>query len=193
MLILSAYTLYTILIYKRGTSLLRGTTSRAVFVAMIISVLFLGNMLTLYPSPYALGTSYQNTRSEVAGMEYFFDHRNVTTPLTGISIAPERFAALLLTPEEITIQRLSKYYLNNKDHIPWHFGYDNNSSISSAYDKETDLAITSKDRVTYTDIFPDMAKHRFTTQDFQRLEFDPGVDALYSNGGFDFFKINVMS
>ena len=189
MLILSAYTLYTILIYKRGTSLLPGTTFRAVFVAMIISGLFLGNMLTLYPSPYDLGTSYQNTHSEVAGMEYFFDHRNITTPLTGISVAPGRFADLLLTPERRTILRLPMYL---EDHVPWHFGYDTNSSLSSAYDKETDLVIMPKDRVIYTDIFPDMAKHRFTKQDFQQLEIDPGVDALYSNGVFDFFKINVM-
>ncbi len=191
MVILSAYTLYTILIYKRGTSLLRGTTFAAVFVAMIISGLFLGSMLNLYPSPYNFYVSYQNTHLEVTGMEYVYHHRNVTIPLTRITIDFRTFSNAILTPEERTLQHISRYS-EDKDLVPWHFGYDTNSSLSLAYDKETDLVIIQKDRLLYTDNFPDMAKYRFTKQDFKQLEIDPGVDALYSNGEFDFFKINVM-
>lgn len=192
MLILSAYTLYSILIYKKETSLLLGTTFALVIVAMILSGLFLGGLLSLYPSPYNLGTSYHNTHSEVMGMKYVYDHRNVTIPLAGISIAPGRFAGALLTSEERTTQRLP-LYLGDKDKVPWHFGYDTNSSLSSAYYKETDLVLISRDRVIYTDIFRDMAKHRFTRQDFQRLETDPGVNAIYSNGELDFFKVDVFN
>jgi hypothetical protein len=192
MLILSAYTLYTLLIYKRKYSLLKGTTFAVVIAAMILSGLFFGGLLSLYPSPYNFGTSYHNTHSEVVGMKYVYDHRNATIPLTGISIAPGRFAGAFLTPEERTIQCLP-LYLRDQNRVPWHFGYDTNSSLSSAYDKETNLIIVPRDRVIYTDIFPDMAKHRFTRQDFQKLEIDPGVDALYSNGEFDFFKVNVFN
>jgi hypothetical protein len=46
--------------------------------------------------------------------------------------------------------------------------------------------------VFYTDIFPNMAQYRFTTQDFERLKVDPGVDSIYSNGEFDFFKVIMM-
>ena len=83
-------------------------------------------------------------------------------------------------------------YLKEEDRAPWHFGYDNHSSLSLLYGKENDLVITPRDKVIYTDIFPDMAQHRFTTQDFARLKVDPGVDAVYSNGEFDFFKVNEM-
>ncbi len=190
MLILSAKTLYSILIYKKRTSLLQGTTLSAV-VAIILSSLFFGGMLSLYPSPYNLVLSYHNTYSEVLGMKHVYDHRNVTIPLTGISIAPRRYAEALLTSEERTTQRLP-LYLGNQYRVPWHFGYDANSSLSSSYDKETDLVIIPRDRVIYTDIFPDMAKHRFTRQDFQRLKIDPGVDAIYSNGELDFFKVNAL-
>jgi hypothetical protein len=190
MSILSAYTLYTILTYKGGTYLLRGTIISAVFVVMILSGIFVCNLLILYPSPYNLGISYHSTYSEVAGMEYVFDHRNIATPLTGISVAPERFAGLLLTQEERAIQSLLMTF---KYDVPWHFGYDANSSLSLAYKKETDLVIIPRDRVLYTDIFPDMEKFRFTKQDFQQLGIDPGVDTLYSNGEFGFFKITVIS
>ena len=66
------------------------------------------------------------------------------------------------------------------------------SSISSIYSRETDLVIVPKDKVIYVDLFPDMAQHRFTSQDFERLKIDPGVDFIYSNGEFDFFKVTVM-
>jgi hypothetical protein len=191
MSILSAYALYTILTYKREPLLLRGTVFAAVFVIVIILGLFLGGLLNLYPSPYNLGQSYHNTHKEVVGMKYVYDHRDVTTPLTGISTAPGRLANALLTLEGRTIQRLPPYF-EEQDRTPWHFGYDTHSSLSAVYGKEKDLAVISQDRVLYTDIFPDMAQHRFTYQDFERLKIDPGVDAIYSNGGFDFFKVTMV-
>jgi hypothetical protein len=191
MSVLSAYALYTILTYIRGTSLPRRTTFAMVIVVVVISGLFMGGMLNLYPSPYNLGMSYHNTHSEAAGMEHVYDYRDVTTPLSGISVAPGRFADALLAPEERAIQRLPMY-LEAEDKVPWHFGYDMDSSISSIYSRETDLVIVPKDKVIYVDLFPDMAQHRFTNQDFERLKIDPGVDFIYSNGEFDFFKITAM-
>lgn len=190
MLILSTYTLDAILVHERRPFLLRRTIFSVILVVIILSGLFLGGLLKLYPSPYICGTNYHSTHSEVAGMEYIFDHHNLATPLTGISIFPGRFAMAFLTLEERAILRSPTHL---EAHVPWHFGYDKNSSLSSAYDKNTDLAIASRDRALYTDIFPYMAEYRFTRQDFQQLEIDPGVDALYSNGGFDFYKVNVMT
>jgi hypothetical protein len=187
----SAYALYNILTYKRETSLLRGTTFASVFVIVIISGLFLGSLFNLYPSPYNLGMSYHNTDSEVAGMEHIYDYRDVTTPLSGITVAPGRFADALLTPKERAIHHIPMY-LKERDRVPWRFGYDIHSSLSSVYDKEIDLIIIQKDKALYTDVLPDMAQHRFTKQDFERLKIDPGVDAIYSNGEFDFFKVTMM-
>lgn len=191
MMILSAYAIYRILISKRDTPIQAGAIFAAIFAIVAISGLFLVGFLDLYPSPYNLGTSYHTTHSEVVGMEHVYDHRDVTTPLFGITVAPGRFADALLTPEERSVQRLPAY-LKEEDRAPWHFGYDNHSSLSLLYGKENDLVITPRDKVIYTDIFPDMAQHRFTTQDFARLKVDPGVDAVYSNGEFDFFKVNEM-
>jgi len=192
MSILSAYTLYITLACVRGTTpLLRKTTFTSICTIVIISGLFIGGMLSLYPSPYLPGASYHNTHSDVAGMKYVFEHRDVTTMLSGISIAPGRFAAAFLAPEERVIQRLPTY-LGDRDRVPWHFGYDTNSSLSLAYGEETDLVITLKDKLLYIDVFPGMAPDRFTNQDFERFKIDPGVGLIYSNGEFDFFKITTM-
>ena len=191
MMILSAYAIYRILISKRDTPIQAGAIFAAIFAIVAISGLFLVGFLDLYPSPYNLGTSYHTTHSEVVGMEHVYDHRDVTVPLSGISVAPGRFADALLAPEERAIQRLPMYP-DDEDKVPWHFGYDMTPSISSLYSRETDLVIIPKDKVIYVDIFPDMAQHRFTNQDFERLKIDPGVDSIYSNGEFDFFKITAM-
>jgi hypothetical protein len=188
--IFSAYTLYYILTCKRRISLAERIPFASIFVIVIISGLFLGGSLSLYPSPYKLTPSYQITHSEFAGMTFFYENRDVHTPLSGITTPIWGFANLILTPEEIATQHLPR---SLKDHrAPWHFGYDNYTSVSFLYDTETDLIITQPDRVFYTDLFPEMAQERLTTQDFDRLKIDPGIDFIYSNGEFDFYKIVMM-
>ena len=55
-----------------------------------------------------------------------------------------------------------------------------------------DMIITQSDRQIYRDIFPDMAKLRFTEQDLEQLDYDPGISFLYSNGGFDLQKVTMV-
>jgi hypothetical protein len=123
-------------------------------------------------------------------MTFFYEHRDVNVPVTGITVAPGRFSHAFLTPEERSIQSLPMY-LEGKV-VPWHFGYDKHHTLSTLYTNETDMIITQKDRLQYVDLFPDMAKFRFTGQDFERVEYDRGINFLYSNGGFDLQKITTV-
>jgi len=121
-------------------------------------------------------------------MKFFFENREMNIPLTGITIAPGRFAAMLLPPAEISAHCLPMYL--EADRVPWHFGYDNYTSLSSLFDRETNLIITQKDKTIYTDYFPDIAQYRFSNQDFERLSRDDGISLFYSNGGFDLWSIS---
>jgi hypothetical protein len=76
--------------------------------------------------------------------------------------------------------------------VPWHFGYDKHHTLSTLYTNEMDMIITQKDRLQYVDLFPDMAELRFTERDFERLDYDPGISFLYSNGGFDLQKVTMV-
>jgi hypothetical protein len=109
-------------------------------------------------------------------------------PLSGISVAPVRLSYLLLTPTERAVQRLPL----SSQVPPWHFGYDNYSSISTSYDEETDIVIVQRDKVIYKDYFPEMAQYRFNTRDFERLHEDPGASLLYSNGGLELWMVAIM-
>lgn len=191
--IFAAYFFAYLLTGERKGSGLQRSSLKTTFVILVIASLFLGGVLNLYPSPYNLTQSYQTTQSEVAGMAYIYEYRDTDIPLSGITIAPGRFAHALLTPEERAIQNLPMY-LEDQDRIaPWHFGYDRYASISSVYNEETDLAITQRDKLIYVDYFPDMAQYRFTDQDFEQLAGDPGINFLYSNGGFGLWKVTVMT
>jgi hypothetical protein len=159
-------------------------------IAMIVLLggLFLNGILNLYPSPYTNSMTSQTTQSDVLGMTYFFQYHNVTTPVSGFHTPVGRFAYLLLSPQEKAVQNLPNY-LKDEDRPPWHFGYDQFPSIAYSYDTETNLIIMQSDKSYYKDYFPEMAKYRITTQDFERLNFDSGVNLVYSNGGFDLLTI----
>lgn len=150
---------------------------------------FLGGMMNLYPSPYILKTNPHSTQTELNGMNWLFNNRNLDIDITGMTIAPKRLAELLLTSEEVRAQNVP-YYLEGELIAPYHFGYDNDSLLSNSYEKDMYLALTDRDKSIYIDIFPEIAELRWTSTDFDKLEYDLSVDKLYSNDGFDIWYIN---
>lgn len=187
--VFAAYLISHILIWSRDSKkrFIPGLT-RVVVIVLLVG-LFLSGMLNLYYSPYNMILNPQTSHSEVSGMSFLFEYRNVTFPISGLTAAPGRFADLLLTPEEKGAQYIRSRYLNQKDLAPWHFGYDHFPSISSSYNQRTNLIITQRDTVIYTDYVPEMAKYRFFSQDFERLKHDSGASLIYSNGGFNLLTI----
>ena len=167
------------------------------FALALVIILLVGvsihGMLKLYPSPYLVSSSYQTTQTEVEGMNWLFHSRNLDIKITGISIAPGRFANLLLTPEEKRAQRLPGYwYLTEEAKAPFHFGYDNHSSLSASYNEDVYLGLTQRDKSIYADVLPEMAELRWYPSDFEKLEHDRGVDKLYSSGGFDVWYVHTL-
>jgi len=171
-------------------SILLNPCIKSLFALIVIFGLFVGGLLALYPSPYILSPSWQNTHSEVEGLLFSYVHRDVTIPLTGISITPGRSSHTFLTPEERITQKLPLYLEDQR--VPYRFGYDVNSSISSVYAYEIDIIIIQKDKKRYLDALPEIEEFRYTRQDFDRLRIDPALHYLYSNGEFDYYKVNIQ-
>jgi hypothetical protein len=184
--------------YLMSYMLFRSRNSKKIFIAWTIKIavivvlvcLFLSGLLTLYNSPYNKTlNNEQTTYSEISGMSFLFNYRQVIIPISGLTAAPGRFADLLLTPEGKAAQDIPDWYLDDKNKVPWHFGYDKFSSIAYSYNETTNLVITQKDKAIYTDYVPNMAKYRFFSYDFERLKNDSGASHIYSNGGFDLLEI----
>lgn len=183
----TAYLLSYLLISKTKGYLSLKPLMCSIFVIIFVFCLFMGGLLALYPSPYTLSTNLQNTHSEVTGVIYVLDHRDVSIPIYEISGVIGRFSYAFLNPEERVMHKLPLYF--EQQRIPSHFGYNNNLSISTIYTAETDIVLTQIDKRMYIDTFPEMAEYRFTTTDFDRIKVDPGIHFIYSNGEFEYFKI----
>lgn len=171
---------------ERKNRFIPGLTKAGLVV--VITCLFLSGLLNLYASPWGMTMTSQSTRSEVTGMVYFLEYRNVSAPISGFGFPVGRFADLLLPREKRSVQNLPQY-IDKKDYPPWHFGYDQVPSIANLYRNETYLLLPQQEKSRYTDYYPEMAKYRITMGDFERLYSDNGANLIYSNGGFDFLTI----
>jgi hypothetical protein len=153
-------------------------------------MLFIHGILIIYPSPYLVSTSWHTTQTEVAGMNWTFHHNDAELSITGISAVPLRFAHLLLTPEEQAEQRIP-WRMPEYLKVPHRFDYDNHTTLSASFENDLYLIVLDRCRSIFVDVLPELAEIRFMPDDFERLEHDQSLNKIYTNGGFDFWKINV--
>jgi hypothetical protein len=191
--IFAGFTLYKIL-EKAGVSWSRNYILNKLAPVLVIFILiatFASGALQLYPSRYVLMTSYQVTRTEIAGMDWFFHRKDPTKPITGLFEQTQRFAQFLLTPEERKEQKFVRLELlrEGENVMPFHFAYDKYPELGEWYNRIAYLVIIQQDRVVYQEVYPEMKDIRFTPEDFGRLEQDPSVDKLYNNGGLDIYYV----
>ena len=111
-----AYLLSYILIRSRERKrmLFKGLTN--IVMIVLLSGLFLNGLIHIYPSPYGVSVTEQTTQSEVLGMMHFFEYRDVAIPVSGFNTAVGRFADLLLTPQQKSVQRLPAYLPDKASH-----------------------------------------------------------------------------
>ncbi|MBT9132752.1 MAG: hypothetical protein DDT32_01778 [Syntrophomonadaceae bacterium] len=137
--------------------------------------------------------NWQITRTEIAGMDHFIRNKDTSIGIAGVTIMPGQFAQFLLTQDELVgrYDILTHRGMIPEDlRVPWRFGYDNHSTLGHWLAQDIYMVLTSRDKSFYRDIFPTLAEIRFTPQDFQRINYDPNVNHIYSNSGLDVYFIN---
>ena len=152
-----------------------------VCVIMLASIL---SIFSLYPSPYVLYPSPQKTRMEMTGMTWFIEEKDSTVGCVYIMSPPRRFADGILG----TIEANKRADLRRATRFPDHFGYTKHNTLEEQYTEDKYTAITKFDRIIYTTVWEEVG--RFNDSDFKRLERDPAVDKLYSNGEMDIYLIS---
>ncbi len=171
------------------SALLHYVVLGAIVVGIVI--LFTDGLLVLYPSPFDLQQNYQTTKAEIYGMSALLDHRNINFDIVNVNLAYWRFAQLLLSPAELKAQNIPESVpVTYSLATPFHFGYNNYTTFATAYPDDAYLLVTQRDRTVYTDIFPDMAKYRFTSADFDQLAGDVSLYRVYANGEFDSYYVS---
>lgn len=158
------------------------------FFVMIMFLLIMSNQVLLYyPSTYIKGPNYQTTKSEVQSLDWFFEHRNTSIEMAAF-LNYYRYADLLLTPEQKELQKVPRFGRI----IPLHFGYDNNISLPMYYKDDLYLVILEKDILKYSDIFPEIAKYRWTVDEFKKLDHEKSISKTYFNGMATIYYIDSI-
>ncbi len=168
-----------------------------IFITLVfLAALSVHGATRLYPSPYIYMDNWQITRTEIAGMDHFIHNKDTSIDIAGMQIMPGQFAQFLLTQEERSRRQdimTPRGMIIEELSPPWHFGYDNHSTLGHWLAQDTYMVLTSRDKSTYEDILPELAEIRFTPQDFERLKRDTAIDYIYSNGGLDVYFIRSTS
>lgn len=72
---------------------------------------------------------------------------------------------------------------------PYHFNYTESPTLGTSYTTDRYLILHALDKVLYEKVYPELREFRFVPSDFEKLERDPSVAKLYSNGGLDVYFI----
>jgi len=161
-------------------------------VITIITLTSISEGLYMYRSPYMLEPNDQTTYQRIEGTDWFLKHKDRDATTSGFgSFRPRRYAAFLLTAQEIA-EREDIYYWSKPPIVPpYHFGYDAHQTLGESYPEDAYLAITQLDKAIYSEVYPRMASIRFEPQDFERLDYDHSLDKFYSNGEFEIWWVHA--
>lgn len=148
-------------------------------VTSILACASVVGILAVYHSPYTLQVSWQVTRQDVEGSRWFATHTEL--------LATGWFASLGVPAAYGAAGRIS---------LPEHFGYHQSetlgSLLSSTYlvlGRRQTLGSADATLSRFTASTPLLFSTGYIPADFQRLERDPTVHRLYSNGEFDVLRI----
>ncbi len=164
--VLAAFSLYEMLVKTRV---------HVVTVAAILLCVSVIAMLGVYHSPFVLQVSWQVTRMDVAGTNWFTAHHDPETPFATLGVPPA--------------------YALSRVKIPEHFNYQEQSILGTSFDRDTYLLLAERFQVAALHPAlssamindPRLARPGFAHEDFDRLEHDPSIDRLYTNGEFDIY------
>jgi len=155
-------------------------------IPKILSIIFIIYLLTLtstisvlgvYHSPWIMQHSWQRTQMDVKGEEWFSAHYSPT-----ISTSPMG----LHCP-------VGKFFAPD---VPEHFNYSYHETLGMSFAQDRYIQLTKRCKLANAN--PVLAKARmnphigwgFNEEDFKKVEQDPSVAKLYSNGEFDTFLVN---
>ena len=152
------------------------TSVRLAGIGLIIAASSLLAVFGLYPSPYRYFPFGGISQAAFTGEVWIVQNGS-----------PEKAVITLYNPRTSRIARCSLGNRANgppraKDEteIDYHFGYTSHQTMGQASLDDKYLFLTAANRLLYTEVWPQV--DRLNSNDFVRLENDPTVSRLYSNG-----------
>jgi hypothetical protein len=154
----------------------------AVFGVVLLAAFL--NIRAHNASPYMIRPGQQATQADMTGMTWYLEKKDPQVYAYWVSTDPARFAQCTLATTATRSREDIRYHdVQFRDH----FGTDNYTAVGEQYAGTIYGNITKYDKLAYQTVW--QALNRFNDEDFERLEQDPTVDRIYSNGATDILFI----
>ncbi len=138
------------------------------------------NVSTHYASPFVIRSGQEVTQADMTAMAWYFEEKDPNGYAYYITTDPARFAQVLLTTTATRNREDIRYYTTVfRDH----FGSDNFTTVGEQFGSDIYGNINKLDKLVYQTVWRKV--DRFDDADFERLEQDPTVYRIYSNGPTD--------
>jgi len=154
------------------------------FLAIIITISTIIGVFSTYPSLQTMHSGFQVTAADMDGMQWFFDNKNAdnTMCFSPFPYNSKNFIYGFSTPKP---KAVGLFYL-----APPRLGYDKNDSLAYSINLNSYMMIGAATISTKEHFFPD--KGRFTLDDLTRIDFDLGINKIYSNQGLNIYHIVAL-
>jgi len=152
-------------------------SNRVYFLKIVILFLFiLGwcsmNFAVSYPSPFTLSWSPQYVESDKVSIDWI------------------KANSINFDVNSITLQLVLQRNGIGIHYAPFHFNYNSKPHLGSSFDKYQYLLINKLDQILYIELFPNLAKDRWYSHDFLRLDNDFSVNKIHTVGETNIWLIS---
>lgn len=152
-------------------------------IVLLIMVPSIIGIFNTYSSSYTSSPNYQVTFQEMDGMKWFFENNNKNIGTYNIKTYIYRFSDAFFG--------FLNYHYSPLGQIQDHFGNINNVSSDQKYKGDAYLLTSKYDITFYTEIYPKI--NDFNNSDFEKLNFDPTANKLYSNRELEVWLIHNIT
>jgi len=161
----------------------KSATICAGLLAFIIIIAAYIGVFSVYYSPRIKGADLQVTMMDWSSMEWFFKYKNAD-PTMYFDQLPWRAPHFIYGRDALKPETVGTFC-----EVPEHLGYGENESLANSLNSDSYMVISERDRVSKAQLWPDIG--RYTLGDLNRVNYDPGVSKIYSNGGLDTYQVLV--
>jgi len=146
----------------------------AIILVMLMFSTFSISFVSTYGSPIQSESSFQRTEMDMTGGDWVFNNSANETEIQEWGFSMRRYSQF----------RTGGTRLSGSA-PPDHFGYDTREYYASEYNKSVYLITTRKGRLTYPKLYSNYRdRWRYSPSDFSRLQRDPTIQSVYTNGEF---------
>jgi hypothetical protein len=193
--VLAAYALYQIL--RRA-----GKATFALALSILLAFWII-SALGIYHSPWIAQPGWQITRMDIQGIEWFLQNKDNDTPFSamgyphGVQYIAHGYRSAF--SREDLMESIRQIFYDVEQTLPTRFGYDHLTTLGESMTQDQYLIVAKRFQIATAD--PVLSSEGLTVvplfwpgfqpTDFDRLEEDPSVSKLYSNGEWDVWQVKV--